>query len=128
MPPPDKTLEGSGPASLPPDAAKAPVHTAELYNFRTGSRITPDTEDSDKRYSQRATDQLTTSFYEACKAGDMRAALQLMEALECEVVRSCSLFGGDRRKDGHDVAEVRARYKIEMARASSAKLLPAIPI
>ena len=72
--------------------------------------------ESDARYSQRLSDQITTSFYEACKLGSLEAAKHLVTALECEVVRSTHLAGPDGRQDGDDLIAVRARLGREMQR------------
>lgn len=126
MPPDPPSEEPGSPTAAPSGAAVATGHTGNVYDFRTGARFRPESGDSEQRYSQRATDKLTTSFYEACRLGNMGATLDLMEGLEREVVRSCGLWGGDWREDGHDVADVHARYQLEMERrASSAALLPA---
>ena len=128
---PETTDGDAGPsqATPPTDVAGAPAYPNNLYDFRTGARLMPDPEDSDLRYSQRATDRLTTAFYEACKVGSMDTARKLREELEREVVRSCGLVGGDWREDGHDVVAVRERYDLEMARrARTAKSAPADPL
>ena len=82
------------------------------------------------RHRRRLTDQITASFYEACRIGNLDAAKHLVEALECEVKRSIRVAGVDRRHDGDDIAAVRARYECEVGKqeqeqARSGEALPA---
>lgn len=68
------------------------------------------------RYARRLSDLITAAFYEACRAGNLDAAEQLVVALEYEVTRSVRLIGADRREDGDDVAAVHARLQRELTR------------
>ena len=68
------------------------------------------------RHRRRLTDQITASFYEACRMGNLDAAKHLVEALECEVKRSIRIAGVDRRRNSDGIAAVQARYESEMAR------------
>ena len=67
-------------------------------------------------YSRRLSDLVTAAFHEACRAGSLGAAAQLVFALECEVARSIRMVSEDRREDGDDVAAVRARLQREVTR------------
>lgn len=68
------------------------------------------------RYSRRLSDLITAAFHEACRAGSLGAAAQLVFALECEVERSIRMVSADRREDGDDVAAVRSRLQREVTR------------
>ena len=67
-------------------------------------------------YDRRLSDLITAAFHEACRAGSLDAAAQLVVALECEVERSIRMVSADRREDGDDVAAVRARLQREVTR------------
>lgn len=88
----------------------------DLLVFRSRKRIEQLGRDTEPRYARRLSDQITTSFYEACRIGNLDAAWQLMQALEWEVARSTVLFRADGREDGDDTAAVRARYELEVKR------------
>ena len=86
----------------------------KLVVFRNRKRIEQVARDIEPRYARRLADQIATSFYEACRIGNLDAARQLMQALEWEVARSTTLSHTDGREDGDDVAAVRARYDREV--------------
>lgn len=87
-----------------------------LVVFRNRKRIEQVARDIEPRYARRLADQIATSFYEACRIGNLDAARQLMQALEWEVARSAALSQTNGREDGDDVAAVRARYDREVRR------------
>ncbi len=89
---------------------------AELLVFRSRERVKQVSRETEPRYARRLSDQLTTSFYEACRIGNLDAAWQLMQALEWEVARATVLFRTDSREDGDDAGAVRARYELEVRR------------
>ena len=89
---------------------------ADLVVFRSKRRIGQVAQQSEPRYAGRHSDQITASFYEACRIGNLDAASQLAEALEFEVARSARLSKADEREDGDDLAAVRARLRLELAR------------
>ena len=68
----------------------------------------------DPRHFRRLSDQITTSFYEACQLGSLETARCLMHALECEAARAADLVRVDGREDGNDVVAVQARFTFEM--------------
>ena len=68
------------------------------------------------RYTRRLSDLITAAFYEACRAGSLDAAAQLVLALECEVTRSTNLPLAEQREDGDDVDAVHARLNREVTR------------
>ena len=68
------------------------------------------------RYTRRLADQFATSFYKACKVGNLGAAEYLMMELEHEVARSIDRAGIDQREDGNEVAAVHARFEREVNR------------
>jgi len=86
----------------------------KLAVFRNQKRIEQVAEDIEPRYARRLADQIATSFYEACRIGNLEAARHLMQALEWEVARSTILFQTEGREDGDEVAAVRARYEREV--------------
>jgi len=86
----------------------------KLVVFRNRKRIEEVARDIEPRYARRLADQIATSFYEACRIGNLDAARQLMQTLEWEVARSTTLFQTDGREDGDEVAAVRARYDREV--------------
>ena len=90
---------------------------AELLVFRSRRRISQVAQQSEPRYTHRQADQITASFYEACRIGNLDAAGQLMRTLEFEVARSTRLSKADEREDGDDLAAVRARLQLELARS-----------
>jgi len=90
---------------------------SELLVFRSRKRIEQVGTEIEPRYVRRLSDQITTSFYEACRIGNLDAAWQLMQALEWEVARSTVLFRDDWREDGDDAGAVRARYELEVRRS-----------
>lgn len=65
-------------------------------------------------HTRRLADQITAAFYKACWIGNLGAAKQLVEALECEVKRSIRTAGVDRRRDSDGIAAVQARYELEV--------------
>ncbi len=87
---------------------------SKLAVFRNRRRIEQVAEDVEPRYDRRLADQIATSFYEACRIGNLDAARHLMQALEWEVARSTTLLQTDGREDGDEVAAVRARYDREV--------------
>jgi hypothetical protein len=87
---------------------------SELAVFRNRRRIEQVARDVEPRYARRLADQIATSFYEACRIGNLDAAQHLMQALEWEVARSTTLLQTDGREDGDEVAAVRARYDREV--------------
>lgn len=87
---------------------------SKLAVFRNQRRIEQIAEDIEPRYARRLADQIATSFYEACRIGNLDAARHLMQALEWEVARSTILLKTDGREDGDEVAAVRARYEREV--------------
>lgn len=90
--------------------------TGGLVILKQERRRGLDVGEVEPRYVRRLSDQITISFYEACRIGNLDAAQQLMQALECEVERSARLLGSDAREDGDDVAAVRARFELEVKR------------
>jgi len=86
----------------------------KLVVFRNRKRIEQVARDIEPRYARRLADQIATSFYEACRIGNLDAARHLMQALEWEVARSTTLSQTDGREDGDEVAAVRARYDREV--------------
>lgn len=68
------------------------------------------------KYARRLSDLITTAFYEACRAGSLDAAANLVIALECEVNRSIRLRDAENREDGDDVAAVHSRLQREVIR------------
>lgn len=88
----------------------------DLLVFKSRKRIAEVSHEIEPRYDRRLSDQITTSFYEACRIGNLDAAWQLMQALEWEVARSTVLFQADMREDGNDLAAVQARYRLEASR------------
>ncbi len=87
---------------------------SKLVVFRNRKRIEQVARDFEPRYTRRLADQIATSFYEACRIGNLEAARHLMHALEWEVARSTTLLQSDGREDGDEVAAVRARYDREV--------------
>lgn len=87
-----------------------------LVIFKSRKRIAEVGCEIEPRYARRLSDQITASFYEACRIGNLDAASQLMQALDWEVARSTVLFRADGREDGDDVAAVHARYELEVSR------------
>ncbi len=88
----------------------------DLVVVRNQERILEVSREIKPQYARRFADQITSSFYEACRIGNLDAARQLMEALDWEVARSMVLFRADARRDGDDVAAVHARYQLEISR------------
>ena len=91
-----------------------------LLVFKSRKRIAEVGREVEPRYDRRLSDQITASFYEACRIGNLDAAWQLMQALEWEVARSTVLFRADMREDGDDLAAVQARYRLESSRRGEA--------
>lgn len=83
--------------------------------FKNRERLRQDSARPTSRYSQRLSDQIKASFYEACRIGNLHAARQLAEALNYEVARSLHSIGTDRRENGNGLAAVWARYELEVA-------------
>ncbi len=88
----------------------------DLLVFRSRRRVQQVAQEAESRYANRLSDQITASFYESCRIGNLEAAGQLAQALETEVARSTRLAGTDGREDGDDLAAVRARLAVELAR------------
>ena len=88
----------------------------DLLVFKSRKRIAEVGREIEPCYDRRLSDQITASFYEACRIGNLDAACQLMHALEWEVARSTVLFRADMREDGNDLAAVQARYRLESSR------------
>ncbi len=86
----------------------------KLVVFQSRDRLKEISNSPEPRYTRRLSDLIATSFYEACRMGNLDAAKQLMEALECEVMRSIRVAGVEERYDGDDVAAVQARYSLEV--------------
>ena len=95
-------------APLPKGAAP------NLAVFQSKERLQEISSSSESRYTRRLSDQITASFYEACRIGNLDVARQLAEALECEVLRSIRVAGVEDRYDGDDAAAVQARYASEL--------------
>jgi hypothetical protein len=85
------------------------VFTSEERIVKLGRAVEP-------HYAKRFADQITSSFYEACRIGNLDAARQLMEALDWEIARSMVLFRADARRNGDGIAAVYARYQLEISR------------
>lgn len=99
------------------DDAPLPLGTApNLVVFQSKQRLQQISISPKPRYIRRLSDQITASFYEACRIGNLDAARQLMEALEFEVLRSIRVAGVEDRDDGDDAAAVQARYALEVKR------------
>ena len=82
---------------------------------------------TEPRYVQRQSDRIAAEFYEACRLGKLDTARKLMLALEYEVESSTLQVKGDMREDGNDLASIRARFRLELARANiaaTARLAP----
>ena len=102
-------------ALLPKHDAFLPDGVApNLVVFKSKERLRQISNSPEPRYTRRLSDQITTSFYEACRIGNLDAARQLMEALKCEVLRSIRVAGVEDRYDGHDADAVTARYELEL--------------
>ena len=87
-----------------------------LVVFQNKERLQEVSNSPEPRYTRRLSDQITASFYEACRIGNLDAAGQLAEALECEVMRSIRVAGVEDRYDGDDAAAVQARYASEVTK------------
>lgn len=85
-----------------------------LVVFQSKARLEQISSAPEPRYTRRLSDLITASFFEACRIGNLDAARQLMEALECEVMRSVRVAGVEDRYDGDDLAAVQARYAQEV--------------
>ena len=97
------------------DDTSPPQGTApNLVGFQSKERLQEVSSSPEPRYTRRLSDQITASFYEACRIGNLDVARQLMEALECEVLRSIRVAGIEDRYDGDDAAAVQARYELEV--------------
>ncbi len=70
----------------------------------------------ESRDARRLSDLIAATFHEACRAGSLDTAAQLVFALECEVAHSIRMVGADRREDGDDVAAVRVRLRREVVK------------
>ena len=88
----------------------------DLVIFRSKRRIEQISGEVDPRYGRRLSDQITTAFYEACRIGNLDVAKQLVRSLEWETARSANLGTAVVREDGDDMAAVRARFALEVAR------------
>ena len=89
---------------------------ADLLVFRSKRRINQVIQQAEPRYMNRQSDQIAAAFYEACRIGNLDAASQFMQALEAEVAQSARPSEADQREDGNDLAAVRARFALEVAR------------
>ena len=99
------------------DDAPLPLGTApNLVVFQSKERLQEINSSPEPRYIRRLADQITASFYEACRIGNLDVARQLMEALEFEVLRSIVVAGVEDRYNGDDAAAVQARYALEVKR------------
>ena len=87
-----------------------------LVVFQSKERLRQISNSPEPRYTQRLSDQITASFYEACRIGNLDAAGHLVQALECEIVRSIRVAGVEDRYDGDDAAAVQARYASEVTK------------
>ena len=85
--------------------------------FQSRARIRQVSNSPEPRYTRRLSDLIAASFFEACRIGNLDAAKQLMEALDCEVMRSVRVAGVEDRYDGDDLALVQARYAQEVRKA-----------
>ena len=97
----------------PDDALSLKGAPPKLVVFQSRERLRQISNAPEPRYTRRLSDLIATSFYEACRIGNLDAARQLMEALECEVARSIRVAGAENRHDGDDLAAVQARYAQE---------------
>ena len=88
----------------------------DLLVFKSKRRISQIVNEAEARHQKRQSDGITASFYEACRIGNLDAASQLAQALQAEVARSTPPAGADGREDGDDLAAVRARLSLELAR------------
>ncbi len=75
---------------------------------------------TEPRYVQRQSDRIAAEFYEACRLGKLDAARKLMLAIEYETESSTEQVQADMREDGNDLASIRARFRLEVARANLA--------
>lgn len=91
---------------------------SELATFMTTRRLVQEGE-LEPRFIRRLSDQITTSFYDACMIGNLDAARQLMLALELVVARSTRSLTNENRDDGDDVAAVHARFELEVKRQAA---------
>ena len=97
--------------------APLPLGTApNLVVFQSKERLQEISSSPEPRYIRRLSDQITASFYEACRIGNLDVARQLMESLEFEVLRSIRVAGVEDRHDGDDAATVQVRYALEVKR------------
>lgn len=87
-----------------------------LVVFQSKERLVQISNSPEPRYTRRLSDQITASFYEACRIGNLDAAGHLVQALECEVARSTRVAGVEERYDGDDAAAVQARYASEVTK------------
>ena len=92
----------------------------DVVVFRSRERIAEVGREIEPRYARRLSDQITASFYEACRIGNLDAASQLMRALDWEIARATVLFRADWREDGDDADAVHARYELEVSRREEA--------
>ena len=79
-----------------------------------------DTMQTEPRYLRRQSDRIAAEFYEACRLGKLDVARKLMVAFEYEVESSKLQIQADAREDGSDLASIRARFRLELARANTA--------
>ena len=82
--------------------------------FQSRARLRQVGNSPEPRYTRRLSDLIAASFFEACRIGNLDAAKQLMEALDCEVMRSIRVAGVEDRYDGDDLATVQTRYAQEV--------------
>ena len=87
-----------------------------LAVFQSRERLGQISKSPEPRYTRRLSDQITASFYEACRIDNLDAAKHLTQALECEVARSIRVAGVKNRDDGDDMAAVQARYAFKVTK------------
>ena len=109
---------------LPYDDDPGPLKgdAPKLVVFQSKERLMQISSSPEPRYTRRISDQITTSFYEACRIGNLDAAGHLVQALECEVARSIRVAGVEERFDGDDAAAVQARYELEVRKREQEKI------
>lgn len=109
---------------LPCDNDPGPLKGAplRLVVFQSKERLKQVSNSPEPRYTRRLSDQITTSFYEACRIGNLDAAGHLAQALECEVARSIRVAGVEERYDGDDAVAVQARYELEVRKREQEKI------
>jgi len=120
---PELTAPSPGHANAAPFAGQRlsdGMAMPDLLVFRSRERIAEAGCEVEPRYGRRLSDQVTASFYEACRIGNLDAAGRLVQALEWVVACSTLLLRADVREDGDDLAAVHARYELETSRREKA--------